>query len=104
MQIGRYWTKEERKKHLEKSRERKQRQEILTASRHIEEITEEHNIKSSSRKVANNIDNTAKKHRTKSRPHKEKDGHDAAQDVIGHGQKPPQTNGKLMGLLSVTTV
>ncbi|XP_066246931.1 PDZ domain-containing RING finger protein 4 isoform X1 [Euwallacea similis] len=103
LKIGRYWTKEERKKHLEKSRERKQRQEILTASRHIEEITEEH-IKSSSRKTANNIDNTAKKHRTKSRTHKEKDGHDIVQEVIVHGQKAPQTNGKMVGLLSVTTV
>uniref|UniRef100_A0AAR5PF42 PDZ domain-containing protein n=1 Tax=Dendroctonus ponderosae TaxID=77166 RepID=A0AAR5PF42_DENPD len=103
LKIGRYWTKEERKKHLEKSKERKQRQEILTASRHIDEIIEEP-IKSSSRKVANNIDNTAKKHRTtKSRTHKDKDGHDV-QDVIIHGQKPPQTNGKLVGLLSVTTV
>lgn len=76
----------------------------MTASRHIEEISEEH-IKSSSRKVANNIDNAAKKHRTtKSRTHKDKDGHDVVQEVIVHGQKTPQTNGKLVGLLSVTTV
>lgn len=103
LKIGRYWTKEERKKHLEKSRERKQRQEILTASRHIDEINEDHNIKSSSRKTANNLDNTAKKHRTtKSRTHKDKDGHDIVQEV--HGTKSSQPNGKLMGLLSVTTV
>ncbi|CAG9759276.1 unnamed protein product [Ceutorhynchus assimilis] len=104
LKIGRYWTKEERKKHLEKSRERKQRQEILTASRNIDDIAEEH-IKSASRKVANNIDNTAKKHRTtKSRTHKDKDGHDVVQEVIVHGQKAGQANGKLVGLLSVTTV
>ncbi|KAL1493276.1 hypothetical protein ABEB36_011360 [Hypothenemus hampei] len=103
IKIGRYWTKEERKKHLEKSRERKQRQEILTASRHMEELAEEH-VKSASKKIGNNNDTAAKKHRTtKSRTHKDKDGHEP-QDTISHGQKIPQTNGKLVGLLSVTTV
>ncbi|XP_050314291.1 E3 ubiquitin-protein ligase PDZRN3 isoform X2 [Anthonomus grandis grandis] len=102
LKIGRYWTKEERKKHLEKSRERKQRQEILLASRNIDEIPEEH-VKSATRKAANNIDNTAKKHRsTKSRTHKDKDGHE--EGAVVHGQKTPQSNGKLTGLLSVTTV
>ncbi|XP_030756114.1 PDZ domain-containing RING finger protein 4 [Sitophilus oryzae] len=106
LKIGRYWTKEERKKHLEKSRERKQRQEILMASRNIEEVSEEQ-FKSSSRKAANNLDNTVKKHRSiKSRTHKEKEGHEnSVQEVVVHGQKtPPPANGKLIGLLSVTTV
>ncbi|XP_076262716.1 SLo interacting protein 1 isoform X2 [Rhynchophorus ferrugineus] len=103
LKIGRYWTKEERKKHLEKSRERKQRQEILMASRNIEEVNEEQ-LKSSSRKAANNLDNTAKKHRSiKSRTHKE--GHEnTVPEVIAHGQKTPASNGKMIGLLSVTTV
>lgn len=110
-QIGRYWTKEERKKHLEKSKERKQRQEILLASRSIEENSElvihkpvdkVHPI--SSKKAANNLDNTAKKHKSK-RVHKE--GYEnfaTVQEMIVHGPKLPNSNSKMMGLLSVTTV
>ncbi|XP_060537378.1 PDZ domain-containing protein 4 isoform X2 [Cylas formicarius] len=108
LKIGRYWTKEERKKHLEKSRERKQRQEILLASRNIEEVTEDtmkHLDKTSSRKTANNIDNTVKKHKTKGRTHKEGyDNFSTVQEVIVHGPKVPNSNSKMMGLLSVTTV
>lgn len=33
VKMGRYWTKEERKKHMEKSKERRQRQESLIASK-----------------------------------------------------------------------
>ena len=77
------------------------------ASRYIEEAHEEHIKvveKSSSRKTANNLDNTAKKHRnSKTKTHK--DGYDtnAVQDGMDHGQKS-QANGKMVGLLSVTTV
>lgn len=41
VKMGRYWTKEERKKHMEKSKERRQRQESLIASKNqqIHEVT-----------------------------------------------------------------
>ncbi|CAH0562515.1 unnamed protein product, partial [Brassicogethes aeneus] len=110
LKIGRYWTKEERKKHLEKSKERKQRQEILLASRNVDEnndivlrpIEKTHSF--SSKKAANNIDNTAKKHKTK-RVHKE--GYEnfaTVQDMLVHGPKVPTPGTKMVGLLSVTTV
>ncbi|CAH1377673.1 E3 ubiquitin-protein ligase PDZRN3-like [Tenebrio molitor] len=111
LKIGRYWTKEERKKHLEKSKERKQRQEILLASRNIEEngelvihkpVEKVHSF--SSKKAANNLDNTVKKHKTK-RTHKEGyDNFPTVQEMIVHGPKVPTSNSKMMGLLSVTTV
>lgn len=45
------------------------------------------------KKVSNNIDNMAKKHKSKK-----------MQDVLMHGQKVANTNTKMVGLLSVTTV
>lgn len=112
LKIGRYWSKEERKKHLEKSRERKQRQEILLASKNIDENMEIIHPKGLdkphillSKKVANNIDNTAKKHKIK-KNHKEcYENFSTVQDVIVHGPKVlPNQNSKMIGLLSVTTV
>lgn len=102
LQIGRYWTKEERKKHLEKSRERKQRQEILQASRNVEECAEK--VHSATiKKVSNNIDNMAKKHKSK-KMHKESCDNFNVQDVLVHGPKVANSNSKMVGLLSVTTV
>lgn len=58
----------------------------------------------SSKKAANNLDNTVKKHKTK-RIHKEGlDNFPTVQDIIVHGPKVPNSNSKMMGLLSVTTV
>lgn len=95
LQIGRYWTKEERKKHLEKSRERKQKE--LELSKTIDE--------NFVKKEANNFDNTAKKHKSKK---SHKDGCDhftTVQEVLVHGPKSvPNQNSKMLGLLSVTTV
>lgn len=102
--MGRYWTKEERKKHLEKSRERKHRQEVLLASQTIEENGDavgrplDRTHSGINRKTANNIDNTAKKHKTK-RSHKE--------EVLGQAVPkvgPNAGNVNVLGLLSVTTV
>lgn len=95
-QIGRYWTKEERKKHLEKSRERKQK-ELELLSKNADE--------SFVKKEVNNFDNTAKKHKIKK---SHKDGYDhftTVQEVLVHGSKSvPNPNSKMLGLLSVTTV
>ncbi|KAF2883452.1 hypothetical protein ILUMI_22719 [Ignelater luminosus] len=112
LKIGKYWTKEERKKHLEKSRERKQRQEILLSSKNIEENCElvyqkpfDKIHSASAKKMANNLDNTAKKHKAK-RVHKE-GYHDftTVQEMLVHGPKViPNPSNKVMGLLSVTTV
>lgn len=111
LQIGRYWTKEERKKHVEKSRERKQRQEILLACKNIDENAEIIHSKSydknclAAKKLVNNLDNTAKKHKTK-KTHKEcYENIATVQEVLAHGPKVvPNPNSKMLGLLSVTTV
>lgn len=116
LKVGRYWTKEERKKHLEKSKERKQRQEILLASRHIEETSEiipkagtiDKNAAACplSKKVVNNMDNTVKRHKSKQ---KQKDCYENFATVQEHlANKPPtlptSQSSKMIGLLSVTTV
>lgn len=102
MQIGRYWTKDERKKHLEKSRERKQRQEILLASRNLEEnVDKAHSL--TIKKVSNNIDNMAKKHKSR-KSHKESYDNFNVQEVLVHGTKVSNPPNKMVGLLSVTTV
>lgn len=46
VKMGRYWTKEERKKHMEKSKERRHRQETLIASKNqqINENNAQHTI------------------------------------------------------------
>jgi ligand of Numb protein X 3/4 len=84
---------------------------ILLASRNIEEngelvihkpVEKVHSF--SSKKAANNLDNTVKKHKTK-RTHKEGyDNFPTVQEMIVHGPKVPTSNSKMMGLLSVTTV
>ncbi|XP_022914767.2 PDZ domain-containing RING finger protein 4 isoform X1 [Onthophagus taurus] len=105
LKIGRYWTKEERKKHVEKSKERKQRQEILQAARHLDENVETQHPKDKlvSKKTTNNIDNTAKKYKAK-KVHTY-DNFSTVQDVLLHGPKSvPNQNSKMIGLLSVTTV
>lgn len=43
VKMGRYWTKDERKKHMEKTKERRQRQESLIASKN-QQITENNQI------------------------------------------------------------
>lgn len=43
VKMGRYWTKEERKKHMEKSKERRYRQESLIASKN-QQITENNQL------------------------------------------------------------
>lgn len=109
LKIGRYWTKEERKKHLEKSRERKQRQEILLASRNLEEnemmMFQQRNAEktcpATSKKNSNNADNLMKKHKTK-KAHKESyNNYNAPEE---HGARVPNPGNKMIGLLSVTTV
>ncbi|XP_018326054.1 E3 ubiquitin-protein ligase PDZRN3 isoform X2 [Agrilus planipennis] len=104
LKVGRYWTKEERKRHLEKSRERKQRQEILLASRYVEntEVRKNEKLASTSKKASCSADPTKK--------HKNKKGHKegeltTVQDVLVHGPKMiSNPNSKMIGLLSVTTV
>lgn len=90
---------------MEKSRERKQRQEILQASRNMEECEKgtEKVHSATMKKVSNNIDNMAKKHKSK-KMHKETYDSFNVQETLGHGQKVANSNSKMVGLLSVTTV
>lgn len=112
MKVGKYWTKEERKKHFEKSKERKQKQESLIASKTIEENLDVMYQKSfekihstTNKKISVNLDNTMKKNKAK-RVHKE-GYHDftTVQEILVHGPKViSNPSNKVMGLLSVTTV
>ncbi|XP_017774042.1 PREDICTED: E3 ubiquitin-protein ligase PDZRN3 isoform X2 [Nicrophorus vespilloides] len=115
LKIGRYWTKEERKKHLEKSKERKQRQEILMAAKNIDEngdfifhkTLDKSHGSMMNKKAANNLDNTVKKHKSTKKSQKSDvyENFSTVQEVLVHGNKvSANQNSKMIGLLSVTTV
>lgn len=55
------------------------------------------------KKASNNLDNMAKKHKTK-KTHKETYDNFNVQDVLVHGTKVANPSNKMVGLLSVTTV
>lgn len=76
----------------------------MLASRGLDD-TEMNKQSFSSKKAANNLDNTAKKHKTK-KIHKEGyENFTTVQEMIVHGPKVTNSNNsKMVGLLSVTTV
>lgn len=55
------------------------------------------------KKVSNNIDNMVKKHKSK-KIHKESYDNFNVQEALVHGPKVSNSNSKMVGLLSVTTV
>ncbi|XP_031336290.1 PDZ domain-containing RING finger protein 4 [Photinus pyralis] len=98
--MGKYWKKEERKKHLERSKERKQRQEN-TDGVYQKPFEKVH----SSATKKNIAENTNKKHKPKRTNKEEYHDFTAVQEMLMHGpQVLPNSNSKIMGLLSVTTV
>lgn len=96
LKIGRYWSKEDRKRHLEKARDYKRRKEVMKQKmetlKENEEVKKEPNIvELSHRKMM--------KHKGK----KVFDDFTTVQEMLAHGSREPQ--GKTYNpLLSVTTV
>ncbi|KAF5270812.1 hypothetical protein FQA39_LY08329 [Lamprigera yunnana] len=100
--MGKYWKKEDRKKHLEKSKERRQRQEN---SEGVYQKPFDKVHSSSAKKNYANADNTNRKHKTKRTNKEEYHDFTTVQEMLMHGpQVLPNSNSKIMGLLSVTTV
>ncbi|XP_012221129.1 E3 ubiquitin-protein ligase PDZRN3-B [Linepithema humile] len=108
MKVGRYWSKEERKRQLERARERKQRQQELLLQQQqqpndllICEYTED----KVSKKPLNIVELS---HKKMARKKTTLDDFTTVQEMLVHGNRVgasgPGTGGKLMGLLSVTTV
>ncbi|KAG5322112.1 PDZD4 protein, partial [Pseudoatta argentina] len=109
MKVGRYWSKEERKRQLE--RERKQRQQELILQQEQQQIQQtkdlviwEHTEDKVSKKPLNIVELSYKKMVRK----KTLDNFTTVQEMLVHGNRVgtggSSMGGKLMGLLSVTTV
>lgn len=121
VKTGRYWTKEERKKHMEKSRERRNRQESMIASKNqqsnifISLVNNSNTIPTQSGSLNNPLEpNTSKQSalvaetstktlKKKKEPIGMTTSSTATYDNIPTGIKLPSDT-KLEGLLSVTTV
>ncbi|KAF5297830.1 hypothetical protein FQR65_LT09901 [Abscondita terminalis] len=100
--MGKYWKKQDRKKHLEKSKERKQR---LENSEGVYQKPFDKVHTCLTKKNYANADNSNKKHKTKRTNKEEYHDFTAVQEMLMHGpQVLPNSNSKVMGLLSVTTV
>ncbi|ESO89888.1 hypothetical protein LOTGIDRAFT_164582 [Lottia gigantea] len=96
MKTGRYWSKEDRKKHVEKARDYRRKKEILQKERmetlkEAEEKKEVNIVELSHRKMM--------KHKNK----KVLDNFVTVQEVLAHGSRVPEGKGG-NPLLSVTTV
>ncbi|KYN02869.1 PDZ domain-containing protein 4 [Cyphomyrmex costatus] len=112
MKVGRYWSKEERKRQLERARERKQRQQELILQQQQQQIQQtndvlicEHTEEKISKKPLNIVELS---HKKMVRKKTTLDEFATVQEMLVHGNRVgaggPGTGGKLMGLLSVTTV
>ncbi|XP_076394492.1 SLo interacting protein 1 isoform X2 [Megachile rotundata] len=115
--IGRYWTKEERKRQLERARERKQRQQELMLQHHHQQqqlqsqqtnqlLICEHGDEKIAKKPFNILELS---HKKMARKKNALDDFTTVQEMLVHGNRVggtagSGTGGKLMGLLSVTTV
>jgi len=110
--VGRYWSKEERKRQLERARDRKQRQQELLLQQQQQQIQQtndmlicEHTEDKVSKKPLNIVELS---HKKMARKKTTLDDFTTVQEMLVHGNRVgaggPGTGGKLMGLLSVTTV
>lgn len=111
-QVGRYWSKEDRKRQLERARERKQRQQELILQQQQQQMQPtndllicEHTEDKVSKKPLNIVELS---HKKMARKKTTLDDFTTVQEMLVHGNRVgaggPGTGGKLMGLLSVTTV
>lgn len=116
MKVGRYWTKEERKRQLERARERKQRQQeqMLQQQQQQQQLQLQQNndlliCEYSEDKIPKKPLNIVElSHKKMARKKTTLDDFTTVQEMLVHGNRVgasgPGTGGKLMGLLSVTTV
>lgn len=93
VKIGRYWTKEDRKKHMEKSRERRNRQELVISTK---TFVDDSKIKLPSP----SCDLISGQKKISKKKNNNKDDFVVQQQQISPQQQSSQTT----GLLSVTTV
>ncbi|XP_054000218.1 PDZ domain-containing protein 4 isoform X1 [Hylaeus anthracinus] len=116
IKIGRYWTKEERKRQLERARERKQRQQELMLQQQQQQQLQlqqtndllacDHADEKLVKKPLNIVELS---HKKMARKKNTLDDFTTVQEMLVHGNRVggaggPGPGGKLMGLLSVTTV
>lgn len=117
IKLGRFWTKEDRKKHMEKAKERRTRQEAMIAAKNqqlaenFNSITQQHPTQAPVNGLPPTIpkSKSTETHRKSTIKRQSRNG-----DHVGDSQKPPAlppangttvgaVNGK-GGILSVTTV
>lgn len=98
LKIGRYWSREERKRHLEKARNHKRQKEML-----LQQQMESNREKLEARKELNAVELGHRKNlRHKSK--KAFDDFTTVQELMVHGSREPQQAKAYNALLSVTTV
>ncbi|XP_010789299.1 PDZ domain-containing RING finger protein 4-like isoform X2 [Notothenia coriiceps] len=103
MKMGRYWSKEERKQHLVRAKEQRQRREFMQRSR-LESLKENPQSSSEGRKEVSIIELSQKK-MLKKRNKKILDNWMTIQELMTHGTKAPEGGAKVHNaFLSVTTV
>lgn len=97
VKIGRYWTKEERKKHMEKSRERRNRQELIISTKTL--------VDDNKQKLPSpgyDLQSAGQKKIVKKKNNNKEDF--IVQQQLIPQQQSPQQQSSQTGLLSVTTV
>ncbi|KAL6106460.1 pdzrn4 [Pungitius sinensis] len=102
MKMGRYWSKEERKQHLVRAKEQRQRREFMQRSR-LESLKENPQSSSEGRKEVSIIELSQKK-MMKKRNKKILDNWMTIQELMTHGTKAPEGAKVHNAFLSVTTV
>ncbi|XP_077985450.1 E3 ubiquitin-protein ligase PDZRN3-like [Glandiceps talaboti] len=101
IKMGRYWCKEDRKRHLERARDQKRRKEFMIRARmeSLKEQNEEGDVKKES------IVELSHKRMLKKKGRKIFDDFVTVQEMLAHGSKlSPETLKKFNPLLNVTTV
>ena len=99
MKVGRYWTKDERKKHLEKVREHKKRKQEMLKMR-METVKENDEEKKKEPNIVELSHRKMMKHKSK----RVFDDFTTVQEMMAHGSREPASQKGYNPLLSVTTV
>ncbi|XP_029288774.1 PDZ domain-containing RING finger protein 4 isoform X3 [Cottoperca gobio] len=102
MKMGKYWSKEERKQHLVRAKEQRERREFMQRSR-LESLKENPQSSSEGRKEVSIIELSQKK-MMKKRNKKILDNWMTIQELMTHGTKAPEGAKVHNAFLSVTTV
>ncbi|MGH0181723.1 UNVERIFIED_CONTAM: hypothetical protein FKN15_007805 [Acipenser sinensis] len=100
MKMGRYWSKEERKQHIVRAKEQRQRREFMKQSR--QDCLKEQGSGEEKKEV--NIIELSHKKMNKKRNKKVFDNWMTIQELLTHGTKSPDGTRVYNSLLSVTTV